>query len=177
MKKIYAEIVAPFDFSRLYGPEKYRLDNMLLREVNYPAWVYQNETDRVTSTWDDRLHGFIERAKLNAMWKLVKSEAGGDAFFAGATEKSLLTFGKALGEAIKFGYPVTGIRVVRFTNLASGYPTLRFDLSGVETEAPRRPKRPKGRFVEGRDGEIYFLSQEEEDRAWGDYYDGGGYEY
>lgn len=77
--------VDPYDYSRLYGREKYNLQNMLLKQVNMPAW--SEPGDVINELWSDR---FITEWQLAS--KLVESAANGDAFFAEATDESFLKF-------------------------------------------------------------------------------------
>jgi len=47
-KKFATDTVDPFDYSRLYGNEKYNLQKMQLKAVNFPAEV---EPGKATSVW------------------------------------------------------------------------------------------------------------------------------
>ena len=125
----------PFDISRLYGSEKYSLQNMLLKAVNLPEEFFPS--DKVWENYADRIYDELQDA-----WPLLKSHEGGDAFFHGVTDKSLLAWGSKLA-----GFKATGVAVVRFTNVSSGYPCLRFT---VVKESKRHkpawrfcPERPK----------------------------------
>lgn len=119
MDKRPFEPCSRFDFDRLYGRGKYGLQNMLLREVNMPTYVYAGEW--VTDIWSDRC--------LDAFWnnaKLIESRYTADAFFAGATEDSFLKWATAVVADVEGKQiPITGAAVVRYTNVMSGYPVLR----------------------------------------------------
>lgn len=78
--------LTPYSFDRLYGPEKYNLQYMLLRMVNFPAELYPT-ADKTFDVYFDRA-----RAEVNAAWHLLKSSATGDAFLAEATDESVLAF-------------------------------------------------------------------------------------
>lgn len=120
--------LAPFNFNRLYGQEKYSLQNMVLKAVNCPdAKHFKGEafdvwSDRVSQAWSDAA-------------RLVQSTQNADAFFAGATDESFMAFARKMSEVVGFG-EITGARVVRYTD-AGGYPSLRLDLV---RQAGRRKK-------------------------------------
>jgi hypothetical protein len=107
--------VDPFRFDRLYGGEKYNLQHMLLKAVNLPDTTYPD--DKVWENYEDR----IPYEKYREAVEIVKSDMTADAFFAGATDESLLAFGSKLA-----GFDATGVGVVRYTNVSSGYPCLLF---------------------------------------------------
>jgi len=137
MDKTPFEPVDPFDFERLYGDEKYSLQNMLLKQAGMPAYAYLG-TDRIYDIWEDR--------NPVAWWEGVRkflpgSRYTGDAFFAGVGDEPFLKWAAAVVSAVE-GRPtaVTGAAVVRFTNAMSGYPALR--LTAVETVI--EPDRPRG---------------------------------
>lgn len=78
--------LTPYSFDRLYGPEKYNLQYMLLRMVNFPAEFYPAGD----KTFD--IHFDRARVEVDAVWHLLKSPAIGDAFLAEATDESVLAF-------------------------------------------------------------------------------------
>jgi hypothetical protein len=121
------ELCAPFRFDRLYGDEKYSLQNMLLREVNMPSVAYPGEL--VYEAWSDHVrNAFWDNANL-----LLKSTMTADAFFAGVDNESFLRWANAVFSEVNgksaTWLNLTGAAIVRFTNVASGYPTLR--LTGI----------------------------------------------
>lgn len=68
----------PFDFWRLYGQEKYSLQNMEVKSFKFP---YEVEERHIHCVYDDRLpHGIWQDAT-----RLIETGATGDAFFNGAT--------------------------------------------------------------------------------------------
>lgn len=171
-KPVQFAAVDPFDYSRLYGAEKYSIQNMLLKEVNMPGLCYPDE-DKTYEVWSDRLH-----YEWSAAWPLLETSYAGDALLAGATDPSFLAFvAKAFGllnhyievdgkrvnhfqyrrdelkkelsptdkeasgyydamckasdEATRLAalevppVELTGAIAVRYTNMSSGYPTIR----------------------------------------------------
>lgn len=108
------DTVDPFEYNRLYGNEKYSLQKMEMKSINFPAEV---EPGFAFTVWSDR---------INAEWwgsaNLIVSHYTGDAFFAGATNESFMVFAKAIAKVIGFKHKVTGARITRYTNAASGYP-------------------------------------------------------
>jgi hypothetical protein len=128
MKMTKTKSADPFEFSRLYGQEKYSLDNMTLASVNFPDVV---DSGKITSEWSDRIF-----TSWDAASKDLKSTYNADAFWAGVSSTDLLTFAKAIAEAVNFTHEVTGVRIVRFTNAASGYPVLRIDITSGGKKNP-----------------------------------------
>ena len=108
------EIVDSFDYNRLYGREKYSLQKMEMKAVNFPIEV---EPNLITAVWSDRINN-----EWIAALKLIETQYTGDAFFAGATNESFMVFAKAIAKVIGFKHKVTGARITRYTNAASGYP-------------------------------------------------------
>jgi len=137
MIKTPFEPVDPFDFERLYGDEKYSLQNMLLRQVNMPAYALLG-ADKIYDVWEDR--------NPTVWWgnaDVLKSRYTGDAFFAGVDDGPFLKWAAAVVSAAE-GRPaaVTGAAVVRFTNAMSGYPVLR--LTAIEAVSEPGGRRPLG---------------------------------
>jgi hypothetical protein len=123
----------PFSSYRLYGDEKYSLQNMLLKDAGN---LRVGPDDVVWEQWSDRLYSEMEEA-----WPLLKSSMSGDAFFAGCTDKSLLAFASKIVGGAYGG--AKGVRVVRFTNCSSGHPCLRFTVvcrKGPKKEQNEAPK-------------------------------------
>jgi hypothetical protein len=79
--------VTPFWYDRLYGDEKYSLNNMLLKMANFPAGCDQAAGDEVFEVYLDRV-----MSEADAAWSLLKSNMSGDAFLNGATNESFLAF-------------------------------------------------------------------------------------
>lgn len=72
MKLFTTDTVDPFVFDRLYGNEKYSLNGMQMKAVNFPAEV---DPDKATVVWSDRV--------ITAWWEAaqkVESTYTGDAF-------------------------------------------------------------------------------------------------
>jgi hypothetical protein len=156
MSKLFAtETVDPFNFDRLYGREKYSLNRMEMRSVNFPAEV---DPDHATAVWSDR----IITAWYDAA-QLIDSVYNGDAFFAGATQESFMKFAKAVALAINFKYEVTGARVARYTNAASQYPVYLLEVTNGgkglrDTTRQSRMRCYRDGFTDG----YYFASESDE---------------
>jgi hypothetical protein len=114
-----------FNMGRLYGSEKYDIQNMILCQVKMPSFVYKGE--RVWEVWSDRIPG----DSLNKALKLIQTTGSGDHYLAYATPNSLLEFAQVLSDEINGtdSFKVTGMLAVRYTNL-DGYPSLRFSIVG-----------------------------------------------
>lgn len=125
MRKIQVEKADPFDPSRLWGNEKYSLQNMLMRQVNFPAYCHQG--DVMVSVWSDRAYE-TWRAAGEKYRAIVGEQVGGlesGAFLSAMGEQDFLGWCR---EAIGYDKPITGARIIRYTNAASGYPCYRIDL-------------------------------------------------
>src|SRR5208337_602789 len=121
----------PFDYSRLYGNEKYSLQNMLLKEVNMPTEVEPG--DVFYEVWSDRIYTESQNA-----WPLLKSNELGDAYLAGATDESFLAFASALFSAVeKKPIILTGACAVRYTD-AGGFPCIRYSGAVIKDTPFRR---------------------------------------
>ena len=131
MAKTYFQTVAPFNFDRLYGNEKYSLNDMLLKEASCPTWVEPG--DESFEIWSDH-----SRTEWNDALSLIKSSYNGDAFFAGATDESFLAFASKVVSAVnKREVKVTGAAIIRYTD-GGGYPTLRLSAVVTGSTAGRR---------------------------------------
>ena len=111
----------PFDNARLYGDEKYSLQNMLLKSVNAPRRLPADCSAH--SVWSDRAYSEWKKAGEG-----VKSREFGDAWWHGVTEADFLAFLRRIAVELGMNQEVTGGRMVRYTNHSSGYPTLRLDI-------------------------------------------------
>jgi len=88
----FGEKLSPFSFDRLYGEEKYRLQNMVLNMADFPA-EYEEGVDQVFSIYADRAH-----TQWWAAASLVESTSSGDAWFNGVSHDDFLKFaGKLFG--------------------------------------------------------------------------------
>lgn len=112
---------------RLYDSEKYSLSNMLLKDAKFPTDVDQ---DKVGSVWDDRVYSEWREAMEE-----IKSTESGDGWWAGVSNRDLLAFTRRLIKKIDpdWKHKITGARIVRYTNMSSGYPTLRLDYASGGT--------------------------------------------
>jgi hypothetical protein len=140
------ETVDPFNYNRLYGNEKYNLQKMELKSVNFPAQV---EDGMGTSVWDDRIYTEWRKAGEG-----ITSSYSGDAFWAGVSNEDLLVFAQRVADAIHFNQKVTGARITRYTNASSGYPCLVLEMTsgGKGIRRPKMPERRRGYGRYGYDG-------------------------
>lgn len=139
------EPVDPFDHSRLWGDEKYKLCNMLIRQARMPAsaraeFLASIYTDRVPYDALDRAYDQVIKTSQ------CKVPMGGDScnWFRECSTDDFLAYAQLISDACH-GSPQTllddlsaavdpskprvrGARMVRFTNVSSGYPVYRWDL-------------------------------------------------
>lgn len=122
----------PFNFDRLYGNEKYSLQNMLLKEANMPTEMTLD--DQAWEIWSDRIH-----SEWQAAWPLLKTEGHADATFNRCADADFLAFAsKVVSLVNNREVQVTGAVVVRFTNATSGYPTYRLTATVAKEISNRR---------------------------------------
>jgi hypothetical protein len=124
----------PFVFGRLYGDEKYSLNNMELKSAFFPAQAkdyHSIYSDRANDEWYKAVEG-------------ITSIYNGDAFWAGVSEKDLLIFAQRMADALSFKHQVTGARITRFTD-SRQYPCLLLEMTanGKGVRNTRRPKRSR----------------------------------
>jgi hypothetical protein len=114
---------SPFRYSRLYGDEKYTLQNMLLKQVNYDS-----SAPLLKSVCSDHIpHIWYESHED------IGSMASGDAFWSGVMDADLMRFARCVLERLNPEFELfelTGARMVRFTHWGNGYPVLRLDVIG-----------------------------------------------
>lgn len=101
-----------------YYTNSYDIQNMLLGQVNFP-YAY-NKGDYMNSVYSDRLpyelyNNALKKAGCN-QWM--------DNWATSASDEQLLTFVREVFEKPE----ITGCRILRFTNVSSGYPCYRFDV-------------------------------------------------
>ena len=137
---IETERYDPFDYERLYGDEKYSLNNMLMKSYNFPARVKKGDLygayqDRISELWySDKAKELLVQHNPKASW--------GDHGYAYLTDESLLNFAQYIADALDFGKKVTGARIIRFTNAMSGYPVYYLEFAhGGESYAQTKPPR------------------------------------
>ena len=126
----------PFSFDRLYGREKYNLQNMEMKSVNFPV-----KTDNYHSIYEDRAEDTWRKAAEG-----IESNYNGDAFWAGVSEKDLLIFAQRMADALQFKHKVTGARISRHTHAMSGYPIHLLEMTSGGKGLHGRKRRP-GRYV------------------------------
>jgi hypothetical protein len=147
-----------FNHSRLYGNEKYKLSNMLIRQVKFPASAKRSE---LGSVWTDRIYAATEKAYKEVVEPSSSQGGGGDAcvWFRSCSEEEFLRYAQViLSEGCYKNSDkvptVTGARMIRYTNVSSGYPAYcwNFYYGGKHTpEAPVNYPQPKM----GMDGYVY----------------------
>jgi hypothetical protein len=150
------ETVDPFSFDRLYGKEKYNLNGMQMKAVNFPAEV---DPGHATAVWSDRI--------ITTWWdaaQKIQTHYNGDAYFGGATDESFMQFAKDVALAINFKHDVTGARVTRYTNAASGYPVFVLEVThgGKGIRETTQPKRPRRYVMDHLYGEMVAFEGEDE---------------
>jgi hypothetical protein len=122
-----------FDPSRIYGSEKYALDNMLMRQVRFPIH-YTHKTDFAHTVWSDMVPVSFEAAAQRFM------KEGTGPFESGRPMQSLSEedFVEFCRLAADCREPVSGARIVRFTHATSLYPVYRIDLfrKGPKSRTP-----------------------------------------
>jgi hypothetical protein len=114
-----------FCYSRLYGSERYSLQNMLLNEVNYDM---KSPLRLRKSVWSDYIPDIWHESQ-----KDIDSMTSGDAFWAGVKPADLLRFARHMLEKSNPEFKtieLIGVRIVRFTGVWDGYPKLRLDVIG-----------------------------------------------
>lgn len=131
MKYVRTTQADPYSFARLYSrEEKYRLQNMEVKSVNFMDLV---EECKIHDVYDDRIHTEWRQAAAT-----VQSAESGDAFWHGVSDNDFLAFASRIAEHCGFSHPVTGARIVRFTD-GGGYPVYRLDMiNGGKRDAVAR---------------------------------------
>ena len=141
-RKIEAEPADEFDSGRLWGNEKYNLCNMLVRQEAFPRYIYEGEAtgtgDAHYEIWSDRVHEAWSQAVEAADPEESARGGGAEDFFRRLSRESFFRFLGKLIEATRGEprHPVTGGRIVRYTNVSSGYPCYRV---GIFCKSPETP--------------------------------------
>jgi hypothetical protein len=123
MPKLSVDKCSPYKLERIFGVEKYSLNNMLIRQADFPANISSN--DNLISIWTDK----VEIPFISATTKYL-SEIKKGPFESGLGIQSLdkLSFLSYMKDSVEFTDDITGARMVRFTNASSCYPVYRIDL-------------------------------------------------
>jgi len=135
----------PFDFNRLYGNEKYSLSNMTMVDAGLPDLVEPGMSESVYSDrlrqWhkDDVWYGTIETLG-------IKSSHNADAWWAGVSTADVLKFAQEIAKIIGFKHPVTGARIVRFTD-GGQYPIYRLDMASGGSYVPKNVRMVRGHVI------------------------------
>ncbi len=115
--------VALFDKARLYGPERIELQNMLLRQCNFPHELRPG--DHVAEFWSN----LVEKETWWSALSLLKEKALSGGFIIDeATDASFLAMSQRL---VGKDFKVTGAIAVRFTNPDTDRPMVRLTAVGV----------------------------------------------
>lgn len=99
--------LTPFSHSRLYGNEKYNLQNMVLKMVDYPAKI-DTRKDRPFSIYVDRAH-----TAWSAAAQLIESKSSGDAWFEGVSDQDFIFFAGKLFAMLNTPHTITGDKYVQ----------------------------------------------------------------
>lgn len=99
--------LTPFSHHRLYGDEKYNLQNMVLKMVDYPTKI-DSAKDRHFDVYVDRAH-----TEWHAAARLISSKDSADAWFAGVSDEDFLLFAGKLFAMLNTPRPVTGDEIVQ----------------------------------------------------------------
>ena len=122
--------VKPFDLNALfingYGLS-YDVQDMLLRQFNFP-FKYDSE-DFIFDFWDDRIDGI----KWEKAFKKHFGSEGINTTWDNQPAEKIMGFLEEIAE-----HKLTGFRIVRYTNVSSGYPTLRFDVFEKSSKTPNQ---------------------------------------
>lgn len=162
----------PYNPSRLWGDEKYCLQNMLIHQYRMP---FSAPPEFLGSVYTDRVYEAWARAHKEVVEKSAcKAYMGGDAcnWFRECSNEDFLRYAQILSDACHGSGQsvlddvsaaadpskprVRGARMVRFTNVSSGYPTYRWDFyyendgphdrRSAPTTQPKRERFPRGMF-------------------------------
>lgn len=124
--KLTTPRIPSFDYGRLYGDQKYNLQDMFMVETpGFPTEV--ESPSHVGSVYSDRCRTEWRTASMG-----INSTYAGDAWWAGVSAEDLLEFGRRLGKALEFKHEITGVRIVRYTD-GGGFPLYRADLTSGGT--------------------------------------------
>ena len=106
----------PFEYHRLMS-ESYSLQNMLIKQAAMPATIAL-DVDKVLSVYQDRIPNEWRKAAES----LPGERSWGDSGFASMSDGDFLAFAQRVADACGEEMKVTGARLIRYTNAASGYP-------------------------------------------------------
>lgn len=124
----------PLDYGRIHS---YDVQNMLLKQVNFPCAVhvtldFGDTGDWVGDCYEDRAYDAWRKA-WDAAPRGFIHEMSDDVFLKFVTD-----FFEAQGIARK----ITGARAVRYTNVSSGYPCIRIDAVVKHPDTPIEAPMP-----------------------------------
>lgn len=132
MKRYEVEKTTPYNMSRLWGDEKYSLQNMLVRQVNFPLYYYEGDT--CWEVWTDRVPDEDHKKAKEFIDSCSDKPMFGYDLMSAVKPEDFLKFCALM--AGKGNEPTpTGARVVRYTS-ARGYPVHRYDLYWRHPDSP-----------------------------------------
>ncbi|MFA5175774.1 MAG: hypothetical protein WC413_00745 [Candidatus Nanoarchaeia archaeon] len=114
----------------------YTAQNILEDQLNFPQFHFP--LDKVDSIYSDRMKQW-DREKYEKLLKKYFNKGKGFSSNMKKTSKFLEEY---------FGIKIDGFRIVRFTNVSSGYPVWRFDIY------TRGKKSPKQEVYSGQEGPL-----------------------
>lgn len=125
MKKHQVTKTEPYSYGLFYS-KPYSIQNMLIYQYQFPYEYY--EDDYVDSVYSDRIpHDKYEKA----IKKYLKDKTTWSWDTPDENHKISLAFFSEI-----FGRKITGYRIVRYTNVSSGYPVWRFDVFAKSKKTP-----------------------------------------
>lgn len=119
-EQVNANDPSPYDWRRLYGDEKYGLQNMLLARWNAPNRLrggygaHRVWSDQIHAQWEESLRG-------------IESSESNDAWWNGVSNQNLRLFARRIAWRMCMSEKVVGMRIVRYTD-AHQYPMFALDI-------------------------------------------------
>ncbi len=140
MKRLEVTKARPYNYDELMH-NSYNVQNMLITQFNFP--LYFHKGDFMSDIWIDR----IPREKYEEAYKKnLEAKMGGGGWDNPHLNPEIVLgfFQDIFSECNK---KLTGFRIVRYTNVASGYPCPRFDVFA------KSPETPNEKIYSGQSGE------------------------
>jgi len=139
MKKHKIEKALPFDSNQLWGDRDYSVQNMLMRQVNFPAFFYKEKGDIFHRIWSDQCRTVWSTASDYMIERYPNVNFLG--WMRNSTSDDFLAFGQFFAnEYLPSGEnKLTGICLVRYTNTMTLYATYAIDLFVKNNKSPAMP--------------------------------------
>jgi hypothetical protein len=144
-----AKPIQLFDF---YA-DRYNIQNALVVQYDFPTFVYINKDnwedgDFFGDTYSDRFDSDLYSLAYNIInQKNLYSLDNANKI----PKKKLLEFANFLyADCLKDGRKITGVRILRFTNVSNGYPYYRIDAFA------KSPKTPDDHKLESSDRMMFY---------------------